>query len=118
MKRIPSHGIGGYNVLTGRDWRWEIPADLQLRVPTNILEFIGCYVNMKLAVAEGDIEPADIAPLETNPTSAEGWITGEMAVRVRGPVRVRDQETATATTTTDTVGCVTTPSRRRDSEPV
>jgi hypothetical protein len=68
------HGIGGYNVLTGRAWRWTIPPKLRFRASINCLEFIGGYVNLHLAVLEGDLQPEDVILLETDSTSAEGWM--------------------------------------------
>ena len=68
------HGIGGYNILTGRAWRWRIPDHLQFRASINCLEFIGCYINFALAVLENDLQPEDILLLETDNSSAEGWM--------------------------------------------
>jgi len=83
------HGIGGYNVLTGRAWRWEIPEHLRFRASINCLEFIGCYTNFALAVLDGDLTPEDILLLETDSSSAEGWMRKTNASILERPLLMK-----------------------------
>ncbi len=38
------HGIGGYNILTGKAWCFQLPIDCRLRTTLNSLEFIAVLV--------------------------------------------------------------------------
>ena len=83
------HGIGGYNLKTGRAWQWEIPEDLMFRVHINVLEFIGNYVNLRLAVESGDLSPNDIILLEGDNTSAVSWLFKTNANNEERPVLLK-----------------------------
>ncbi len=39
-------GLGGYNITTGKAWRFEIPVDCRLRTFLNSLEFIACLITI------------------------------------------------------------------------
>jgi hypothetical protein len=69
-----ARGIGGYNLRSGRAWQLELPAELLFRASINMLEFLGSYINFALAVHDGHIKPGDIFFVETDSTSAQGWL--------------------------------------------
>jgi len=50
---------GGYSVLTGAAWRWEMPIDLRLRTSINSLEFIACVITVWVDMLAGVIQPKD-----------------------------------------------------------
>jgi hypothetical protein len=39
-------GLGGYNIVSGSAWQFELPVDCQLRISLNFLEFIACIINI------------------------------------------------------------------------
>jgi hypothetical protein len=39
-------GIGGYNIITGKAWRFKLPSICRLRAPLNSLEFIACVITI------------------------------------------------------------------------
>jgi hypothetical protein len=67
-------GMGGYSVLSGRAWRWEIPLDLRLRTSINSLEFISCVITIWIEIINKDILPEDCLWSQTDSSSAAGWL--------------------------------------------
>jgi hypothetical protein len=39
-------GIGGYTIVSGEAWRFELPVDCRLRTSLNSLEFIACLITI------------------------------------------------------------------------
>ena len=67
-------GMGGYNVTSGRAWRWEIPLHLRLRTSINSLEFISCIVTIWVDIILGLVQPEDCLLSQTDSSSAAGWL--------------------------------------------
>lgn len=69
------HGLGGFNLATGRAWQWEIPEHLRNRASINFLEFLACVIGILLTVHEGsNVAPSDVFMSLTDNTSAMGWL--------------------------------------------
>jgi len=49
-------GLGGYNILSGNAWHWEIPIELRFRTSINSLEFIACVVSIWIEKLHGSIK--------------------------------------------------------------
>ena len=58
------HGIGGYNIMTGKAWRFPLPVNCQLRANINVLELFGCLVSIWVSCILSQMDSA----------SAAGWI--------------------------------------------
>lgn len=67
-------GIGGYNIISGRAWRFEIPTHLRLRTSLNSLEFLACVITIWIDVLDNKILPEDCILSQTDSTSATGWL--------------------------------------------
>jgi len=67
-------GVGGYNVLTGRAWRWEIPTELRLRTSINSLEFMACVVTIWLDIIHHEVQYEDCLLSQTDNSTAAGWL--------------------------------------------
>jgi hypothetical protein len=67
-------GMGGYNVTSGRAWRWEIPSHLRVRTSINSLEFISCIVTIWVDIILGLVQPEDCLLSQTDSSSAAGWL--------------------------------------------
>jgi hypothetical protein len=71
---VSSHGLGGYNLLTGDAWRYRLPADILQIVTLNTLEFLGCIITLWIDIVAG-VTPRESCILsQTDSTSAEGWL--------------------------------------------
>ena len=69
------HGLGGFNLSTGRAWQWEIPATLRHRASINFLEFLACVIGILLTIHEDKhVAPGDVFMSLTDNTSAMGWL--------------------------------------------
>ena len=68
------HGIGGYNIMTGKAWRFPLPANCQLRATINVLEFFGCLVTIWVDLLANEIPPESCILSQTDSTSAAGWM--------------------------------------------
>ncbi len=67
-------GLGGYNIITGRAWRWELPINLRLRTSINSLEFISSVINIWIDITLGLIQPEDCILSQTDSSSAARWL--------------------------------------------
>jgi len=67
-------GIGGYNLISGRAWRLEIPVHLRLRASLNSLEFLACVITIWIDSLENRIHPEDCILSQCDSTSATGWL--------------------------------------------
>jgi hypothetical protein len=67
-------GIGGYNILTGTAWRFELPVDCRLRTSLNSLEFIACMISIWLDIFFNQISPEACLLSQTDSSSAAGWL--------------------------------------------
>jgi hypothetical protein len=68
------HGIGGYRLVTGQAWRFEIPTGLCLRVSLNSLEYLASYVQLAFEASMTDIPPSSVILTDTDSTTAAGWL--------------------------------------------
>ena len=68
------HGLGGYNIITGEAWRWELPISLRNRTSLNSLEFIAILINIWIDYINGNILPESCILSQSDSTSASGWL--------------------------------------------
>lgn len=66
------HGIGGYNVLSGKAWRFLLPVNCRLRTTLNSLEFIASLVSIWIDYLHKDIPTESCLLSQTDSTSAAG----------------------------------------------
>jgi hypothetical protein len=66
--------MGGYNIITGRAWRWELPINLRLRTLINSLEFISSVVTIWIDILLGLLLLEDCILSQTDSSSAAGWL--------------------------------------------
>jgi hypothetical protein len=67
-------GLGGYNIISGRAWRFEIPSHLRLRTSLNSLEFLACVITIWIDFSENRISPEECILSQSDSTSATGWL--------------------------------------------
>jgi len=67
-------GLGGYSVLTGDTWRWELPIKLRMHTSINSLEFIAYVITVWVDMLAAVIQPEDCILSQTDNTSAAGWL--------------------------------------------
>ncbi len=67
-------GIGGYNILSGRAWRLELPVDCRLRTSLNSLEFIACVISIWIESIMNSIPDESCILSQTDSSSATGWL--------------------------------------------
>lgn len=48
-------GLGGYNILSGRAWNFQIPVDCRLQKSLHSLEFIFTIISIWTDILNGDI---------------------------------------------------------------
>jgi hypothetical protein len=68
------HGLGGYSLVTGQAWRFEIPADLRFRASLNSLEHLASYVQIAFEAATTGLPPSSVILTGTDSTTAAGWL--------------------------------------------
>jgi hypothetical protein len=66
-------GIGGYNLVSGLAWRFELPIELRLRTSLNSLEFLACVITIWIDIMNNNIFPEDCILSQSDSTSATGW---------------------------------------------
>jgi hypothetical protein len=66
--------IGGYNLITGSAWRFELPIDCRLRTPLNSLEFLACLITLWVDFLNNEINQEDCILSQTDSTTANGWL--------------------------------------------
>jgi hypothetical protein len=68
------HGIGGYSLVTGHAWRFELPVELRLRTSLNSLEHLASYIQLAFEVAMTGLPPSSVILTGTDSTTAAGWL--------------------------------------------
>lgn len=66
--------LGGYNIVSGKAWRFEIPIDCQLRTSLNSLEFLACMITIWVHCISNDIDPESCILSQTDSSKASGWL--------------------------------------------
>jgi len=67
-------GIGGYNLVSGRAWRFKVPFDCRLKTSLNSLEFIACMITIWVDICSEEIKSEDCILSQTDSTYAFGWL--------------------------------------------
>jgi hypothetical protein len=67
-------GLGGYNIASGKAWRWEIPTELRNRTSINSLEFIACVISIWVDIIHQNVQPEDCLLSQTDNTTEAGWL--------------------------------------------
>jgi hypothetical protein len=67
-------GMGGYNLVSGRAWKFELPCDCHLRTSLNSLEFIACMIKIRVDKLCGEVSPEECLLSQTNSTLGSGWL--------------------------------------------
>jgi len=68
------HGIGGYNLMTGRAWRFKLPKWMTTSCHINLLEFIASFIGIWLEIInEKETKYKKFRALTDN-SSAVGWL--------------------------------------------
>jgi hypothetical protein len=67
-------GIRGYNLISGKAWRFEIPTDCHLQTTLNSLEFIACMITIWIDMLSGNIEYELCILSQTDSSTAAGWL--------------------------------------------
>jgi hypothetical protein len=68
------HVIGGYSLITGQAWRFELPIDLRLRASLNSLKHLASYIQLAFEVAMPGLLPSSVILTGTDSTTAAGWL--------------------------------------------
>jgi hypothetical protein len=69
------HGLGGYSLVTGKAWRFEIPLHLRLRTSLNSLEHLASYIQLAFeASTSPGLPPQSVILTGTDSTTAAGWL--------------------------------------------
>jgi hypothetical protein len=67
-------GLGGYNITTGKAWRFKIPVDCHLRTSLNSLEFIACLITIWVDMLSSNIHKESCLLCQTDSSTACGWL--------------------------------------------
>lgn len=67
-------GMGGYNILAGKAWRFELPVDCRLRTCLNSLEFMALTITIWLDILTDSLDPESCILSQTDSSSAAGWL--------------------------------------------
>ncbi len=67
-------GLGGYNIISGRAWRFELPVDCRLRTSLNSLEFIACLINIWIDILMDNVPAESCFLSQTDSSTAAGWL--------------------------------------------
>ena len=68
------HGLGGYDLKTGRAWRWIIPPHLRKKRHINFLEFLASVTGILLDFYEDPPQAGDSYLSGTDNMSTMGWL--------------------------------------------
>jgi hypothetical protein len=82
-------GIGGYDLTSGRAWRFEIPEHLKHRKSQNFLEYLACMTQLMCLLYDCDWRPGDSFLCIGDNTSALGWIQNRSSARKKIPTKLR-----------------------------
>jgi hypothetical protein len=69
-----TYGLGGYSLVSGRAWQFEIPEEFRLRMSINFLEYLACIIGLRLAIHDGEIDRGDCILILGDNTSSLGWL--------------------------------------------
>lgn len=64
--------LGGYNMLSRRAWRFELPTDCHLKTPLNSLEFIACIIKIWINIIYDNIADESCVLSQIDNSSATG----------------------------------------------
>ena len=67
-------GLGGYNLISGQAWRFELPVDCRLRTSLNSLEFLACMITIWIDMLSNEITAESCLLSQTDSTTASGWL--------------------------------------------
>jgi len=67
-------GLEGYNITSGKAWRFELPIDCRLRTSLKSLEFLACRITIWLDFLDNEIQEESCILSQTDSTSAAGWL--------------------------------------------
>jgi len=67
-------GLGGYNLISGRAWRFEIPPDCRLRTSINSLGFLACIITVWIDFIHNEIPEESCILSKTDNSSAAAWL--------------------------------------------
>jgi len=67
-------GLGGYNILSGKAWRFKLPIDCHLRTSLNLLEFLAGVITIWTDFLSGNIDLEYCILSQADSTSAAGWL--------------------------------------------
>jgi hypothetical protein len=67
-------GLAGYNITSGKAWRFKHPADCQLKSSLNSLEFLACTITMWINALSNEIDDEACILSQTDSTTAAGWL--------------------------------------------
>ena len=68
------HGLGAFNLKTGRGWTLYIPKHLQGRAHINLLEFLTQVIQIWIDIIEGAIQEEDCILAMGDNTTSMGWL--------------------------------------------
>jgi hypothetical protein len=68
------HGIGGYSLITGQAWRFELPVDLHLQASLNSLKHLASFIQLAFEAAMTGVPPSPVILMGTDSTTAAGWL--------------------------------------------
>jgi hypothetical protein len=67
-------GIGGYNITSGKAWRYELPVDCHLRTSLNSLEFLSCMITIWVDMLSSQIRATDCILCQMDSSTASRWL--------------------------------------------
>ncbi len=75
--------LGGYNVISGKAWRFELPIECRLCTSVNSLEFIARVITIWIDNINNSIEEESCILSQTDSSSASGWLQKSNFFRFR-----------------------------------
>jgi hypothetical protein len=67
-------GIGGYNIVSGKAWHFELPVDCRHRTSLNSLEFKACLITIWVDILNSKISQEDCILSQMDSATANGWL--------------------------------------------
>jgi hypothetical protein len=67
-------GLAGYNMLSGKAWRFQLPINCRLKTSLNSLEFIACIITIWIDIYNNEIADEACILSQTDSSSAAGWL--------------------------------------------
>jgi hypothetical protein len=68
------YGLGGYNIYSGRVWRFQLPIDCIGRAHINTLEFVASVISIWIEIHNNFINPYDCILSQMESTTKAGWL--------------------------------------------